>query len=74
MLKNGRRDQIMKMISQLQHEAKQILETVVRLVYFMRGSVTYHQMLDMTFMEREIIDEFVAGRLEQERKNPHPNY
>ena len=45
MLKNGRQDLIVRMIKRLQAEANQILESNVRLAYFMRGAISYQEMM-----------------------------
>lgn len=62
------------MFSRLQSESTAIVESVVELVYFMRGSVTYEEMMRRTPGERQLIDEFLKKRLKAESKSPHPVY
>ena len=74
MLKHGSRDDIQQMFGQLQREARNIISEIVQLVYFMRGSIQYHDMLQMTYGERDIVKSFIEKRLEDESDKPYPNY
>ena len=47
---------------------------VVELVYFMRGSISYDDMMFRTAGERDIINEFLEKRMETEKNNPSPVY
>jgi hypothetical protein len=40
----------------------------------MRGSIQYHDMLMMSPGEREMVNDFIKERLEQEGKKIHPIY
>ncbi|MNC78100.1 hypothetical protein D3C75_1302330 [compost metagenome] len=40
----------------------------------MRGGLQYHDAFDMTPVERDLMNDFVSERIEQELKSPHPNY
>lgn len=62
------------MFGRLSSEATAFLDHLVELVYFMRGGVTYEEMLRRTPGERQIISEFINRRLESEKKSPHPVY
>lgn len=62
------------MFAQMNTERKRILSSIVQLVYFMRGSIQYKDMFEMTMVERETIDEFVTKRLESENKKMYPVY
>lgn len=62
------------MIQNLQEEAKGIITSIVELVYFMRGAVSYEEMMKRTPAERQLIDEFLAKRLDSQKNSPHPVY
>lgn len=62
------------MFNRLQSESTAIVQGVIELVYFMRGSVTYEEMMRRTPGERQLIDDFLKKRLKAESKNPTPNY
>ena len=62
------------MFSRLQAESKQIIRGVVELVYFMRGAIQYHDMMLMTYVEREIVKDFIESRLEAQKKSLNPVY
>ena len=47
---------------------------VVELVYFMRGAISYDDMMFRTAGERDIINEFLEKRMETEKNNPSPVY
>ncbi len=51
-----------------------MLKEVIELVYFMRGAIQYDEMLRRTFVERQMVDEFVRDRLTAEQKKPFPTY
>jgi hypothetical protein len=62
------------MFARLSQEASSIVKHIIELVYFMRGGVTYEEMMRRTPGERHLIEEFLNARLEAEKKNPHPTY
>lgn len=74
MLKHGSPDDIREMFHRLRDESRGLLKEITSLVYFMRGSIQYNDMMTMTPVEREIIGDFVKERLEQERDKIHPVY
>jgi hypothetical protein len=55
-------------------ERKRIIKSIVQLVYFMRGSIQYSALMNMSLIEREIVNEFIESRLETESKKMYPNY
>ncbi len=62
------------MFGRMSRERTRIIKSVVQLVYFMRGSIQYNDMMNMSFVEREIISNFIEERLENENKKMYPNY
>jgi hypothetical protein len=74
MLKHGTPQDIQRMFQRLIKEGKNIIETVIELVYFMRGAIQYHDMMNMTPGERDMVSEFIKKRLEREKDRPHPTY
>lgn len=73
-LRSGAPDDIRRMFDQMNQERKRILTSIVQLVYFMRGSVQYKDMFEMTLVERESVGEFIEKRLEVESKKMYPTY
>ena len=65
---------VQTMFAQMSVDRKRIISNIIQLVYFMRGSVQYRDMIDMSQIEREAVGEFIEKRLEQESKKMHPNY
>ena len=70
----GTPEDISKMFSGLQRAAANIVDGVIELTYFMRGSVTYEEMMRRTPGERDRISDFLKRRLEAESKSPFPVY
>lgn len=62
------------MFATLQRESERLIDSVVTLIYFMRGAVSYTEAMHMSFAERSIIESFIEKRLEAEKKSPHPIY
>lgn len=55
-------------------ERKRILSSIIQLVYFMRGSIQYSDMFNMTMVEREAVSDFIEKRLDAESKKTYPQY
>ena len=62
------------MIEQMESESRGLIKAIISLVYFMRGSIKYDDMMWMTFGERLAIKDFLDERFEIEKNNPHPVY
>ena len=58
----------------LQDDAQALIDSVISLAYFMRGGVTYSELMNMTSGVRDRIENFVKQRLEQESKSLNPVY
>lgn len=58
----------------LRRDIDNIITTIIDLVYFMRGSIGYEEMIRRTVGERQRIMEFIEKRLKQESKRDFPNY
>jgi ribosomal protein S3AE len=62
------------MFNRMGRERRRIIKSITQLVYFMRGSVQYNHMMNMSLVERQIINEFIEERLEAEGKKVYPIY
>jgi len=74
MLRGGSSEDYTKMVGQMRNEARALVEHVVELVYFMRGSIQYDDMMCRTPAEREVIAEFVDKMIEIQKKLPSPSF
>ena len=74
MLKQGSPADIRNMFNQMRMDVRGLLKEIISLVYYMRGSIQYEDMIMRAPVERELIGEFINDRFEQEKKNPHPVY
>ena len=74
MIKSGDEQQISKVLITLAAQSKQIIKSIIELIYFMRGSLSYEEAMAMSPFERIEVSEFVNKRLEQEGKKSFPVY
>ena len=74
MLRQGSPDDIRNMFNRMRKETRDLIKEIVQLVYFMRGSIQYDDMMMMTPGEREIVGDFIKSRLEQESAKMYPVY
>lgn len=74
MLRHRTPEDIQKYLQTMADEARGIIDRVVHMIYFMRGSVSYTEAMHMSWAERQLVEEFIEKRLETESKNPHPQY
>jgi hypothetical protein len=64
--------EIEKIINTHETDTKAIKQELFKLCWYMRGSITYHQMLDLTFEEREIISKIVEENLKTTKESGLP--
>ncbi len=62
------------MVGMMQDDARALIDSIISLAYFMRGGITYSELMNMTYGVRDRVETFIKTRLEQESKNLHPNY
>lgn len=74
MLRRGSATDITQMFARMRRNTELLVKDVIQLVYFMRGSIQYHDMMFMTYVERQLVSEFIKERLERERDKPNPIY
>lgn len=74
MLKSGNAADIQQMFLKLRNEAKELIKSIVQLAWFMRGGISYHDMLRMSYAEREIVHDWIEEHLKMQKDNPHPVY
>jgi hypothetical protein len=70
----GNVTEINKVISSFNQDIDKLIQSVIELVYFMRGSVSYEEMMRRTPGERQRIADFISDRLKIEHKKMHPVY
>ena len=62
------------MFAKMSSERQQILDSIIQLVYFMRGAIQYTDMLHMSLVERQSVNRFIEKRLEAEKGKMYPIY
>ena len=60
------------MVDRMEKEADQIRHENLKLIWYMRGSVTYEQVMNMSNKERSIISEIAKDNLETTKKSNLP--
>jgi hypothetical protein len=58
----------------MQRDVEGLIDGIISLVYYMRGAISYEDMMMRTPGERDRISRFLDKRFEAEKKNPHPVY
>ena len=67
-------EEIQTYINGLQQEAKQIRTDSLKLSWYMRGGITYDQVLMLSPMERRAISEIVKENYETTKKSGLPHF
>ena len=62
------------MFQSLSKESENIVNSVISLCYFMRGALSYDDMMFRTPGERDLISSFIDRRLDVEKDKPNPVY
>ena len=62
------------MFQRLTGEISGIVDSIIELCWFMRGSISYEEMMLRTPGERQMIGKFIEKRLESQKNSPHPIY
>ncbi len=56
------------MFKTLDTDAKNILESIIQLTYFMNGSIQYEDMMYRTPLERSLMEDFLLKKMERENR------
>ena len=62
------------MFGRLRAEAKRLVREAVELAWFMRGSLQYHNIMDMTPLERDVVKDFIKDHMENVKDHSFPVY
>jgi hypothetical protein len=65
-------DQIVSLIGRMEGEAKAIRNDVIKMCWYMRGGVTYSEGMNMSYQERDIINDIIKENLETTKKSGLP--
>ena len=63
---------IMAYFKELENQNKQIKHDLLKICWYMRGGVTYHEALMMSAEEKKIISEIIKDNLETTKKTGQP--
>jgi hypothetical protein len=62
----------MKLMTNMETESKNIKDTAIRYAWYMRGGVSYQDILNMSFIERTNISKLIEDNLETTKKSGLP--
>ena len=65
-------DQISKWVDQLEKESKSIKQEALKMVWYMRGGLSYESALNLSFDERNAVSEIIKENLETTKKSGLP--
>lgn len=74
MLRSGDHEAAQQLFASFARNVEDLIEGIVSLCYYMRGSVTYEEMMGRTSGERKVIQQFVKKRLDSQKDSMHPVY
>ena len=67
-------EDIVKLINDYERESKAFKEEILRICWHMRGGVTYDEAMQMSHIEREIINDIVKENYETTKKSGLPHF
>lgn len=62
------------MTKRMAGESRSLIKQCVELAWYMRGSIQYQTLLDMTPAERELVGDFVREHMDSIKKHSFPVY
>lgn len=65
-------EQIQELLNSMDRQAKDLKSELIKLVWYMRGGITYAEILMMNGSEREIIGKLIKENLETTKKSGLP--
>jgi hypothetical protein len=65
-------DAIIDLLDQYDRDSKAIKEEALKMSWFMRGGVSYEEVMMLGFEEREIINKIIKSNLESTRESGLP--
>lgn len=65
-------DQISKWVDQLDKESKSIKQEALKMVWYMRGGLSYEAALNLSYEERRSVSEIIKDNLETTKKSGLP--
>ena len=60
------------MLESMEKEAKEVKSQSFKLAWHMRGGITYEQVLQLSFSERQMINELIKENMETTKKSGLP--
>lgn len=51
-----------------------IIHNIVELAWYLRGGMSYHDLMNTSFIERQIISDFITTRMEKIKDHHYPVY
>lgn len=74
MIVAGDRERIAELIDSLSLDTRKLLRAAIEISYYSRGAWTYSSVLQEPPLVRDLMVEFINGRLEAAGKSPFPVY
>lgn len=62
------------MLEDMEGEAKQIRNDILKMCWYMRGGLTYAESLQLSHVERDLISDIIKENLETTKKSGLPFY
>lgn len=62
------------MFAEFEGQIERIYTDIIELIYYMRGSISLSEGLELTTIEKNLTVKWLNKHLEKEYKRPNPNY
>lgn len=72
MIRRNNQEEIGIVINQFAKQTRNLVKSCVELIYYMRGAVTYNEVMNMSAAERDLLSEFINERLKEASKMSFP--
>jgi hypothetical protein len=66
------RDGIVNLVEKYERQVKGLKEEALKMCWYMRGGITYDESMQLSHMEREIINDIVKSNMEVTQKTGVP--
>ena len=65
-------EEILDLLEQMEKESKAMRDNVLRICWYMRGSISYSDGMLLSFQDRELINKIIKDNLETTKKSNLP--
>jgi hypothetical protein len=65
-------EQIARELSSMEHDCQTLKENILDMIWFMRGSISYEEAMNLSLFERTSINKLITKHIEGSKNSPYP--